>query len=96
MRRYKCDRGYKMWGHQLVHCTGRAWDLARLPICHAAAPACPREVAAQLLGGRAVARAEGGVYLYQCTAPGAALLGSPVLVCTRSGWNDTAPECVCK
>lgn len=49
-----------------------------------------------VVGGRAVTRAEGGLIFYQCSAPGAVMVGSPSLVCTRAGWNDTKPECQCK
>lgn len=68
--------------------------LLRVPICHLTS--CPLEDMTSVVGGRAVTRAEGGVIFYQCSAPGAVMLGSPSLVCTHGGWNDTKPECQCK
>lgn len=89
--KFKCNRGYKRWGHSLVHCTGNNWDFDRVPICHVTS--CPLEDMTSVLGGRAVTRAEGGLLFYQCSAPGAVMAGSPSLVCTQRGWNDTKPEC---
>ena len=68
--------------------------LPRVPICHLTS--CPLEDMTSVVGGRAVTKAEGGVIFYQCSAPGAVMVGSPSLVCTRAGWNDTKPECQCK
>ena len=68
--------------------------MPRVPICHLTS--CPLEDMTSVVGGRAVTRAEGGLIFYQCSAPGAVMVGSPSLVCTRAGWNDTKPECQCK
>ena len=68
--------------------------LLRVPICHLTS--CPLEDMTSVVGGRAVTRAEGGLIFYQCSVPGAVMVGSPSLVCTRTGWNDTKPECQCK
>ena len=67
---------------------------SRVPICHVTS--CSLEDMTSVLGGRAVTRGDGGLLFYQCSAPGAEMSGSPSLVCTQRGWNDTKPECQCK
>ena len=92
--KYSCQRGYRRWGAGLVHCTGSSWDLARVPLCRRTNCGEPGE--GEMVGGEGRSRAEGGLYFYHCTRPGSVLTGSPVLVCTETGWNDTTPHCSCK
>jgi len=89
--KYSCNRDYERWGHSLVHCVGRTWDLGRVPICHV--NTCSQAGMTELMGGSVVKKARGGIYFYHCTAPGAVMEGSSTLVCTEHGWNDTLPQC---
>ena len=91
--KYSCARGYRRWGAGLVHCTGTAWDLTRVPVCHRSDCAGP---GLEMVGGEARTKAEGGLVFYHCNRPGSVLSGSPLLVCTETGWNDTTPHCACK
>ena len=78
----------------MVHCVGRTWDMGRVPICHV--NTCSQAGMTELMGGSVVKKARGGIYFYQCTAPGAVMEGSSTLVCIEHGWNDTLPQCFCK
>ena len=92
--KYSCNRGYRKWGQGIVHCKGDSWDLSRLPVCHKTG--CSEAGLKELVGGEVRRKAEGGIYFYHCTRPGSLLSGSPALVCTQHGWNDTKPSCICK
>ena len=92
--KYKCNRGYRRWGEGLVHCAGQNWDISRLPICYRTG--CLRSGESEMLGGEMRRKGGGGLEFYHCTRPGSVLSGSPTLVCTEHGWNDTAPVCSCK
>jgi len=89
--KYSCDRGYTRFGHSLVHCSGKSWDLTRVPLCHT--NTCHQSGMSEIVGGSVVRAAGGGVFYYRCTAPGSELHGSSTLVCTQHGWNDTLPQC---
>ena len=91
--KYSCERGYRRWGAGLVHCTGDTWDLTKVPLCHRTDCAGPGQ---EVVGGEVRRKADGGLYFYHCSRPGSVLTGSPVIVCTEKGWNDTTPTCACK
>jgi len=91
--KYKCNRGYRLFGPKNVYCTKNGWKLDELPVC--ARFGCDES---SLLGdgiphGRQRSMFQGAVYRFYCES-GAMMQGNSAVYCDGYSWNGTKPECL--
>jgi len=90
--RYKCNRGYHLYGPHLFHCVDhKEWSHLEAPVC--ARRGCDETQMHQIAYGLAKKQEKGAVYQFECDE-GAVLAGSPTVFCDGYKWNDTAPTCL--
>jgi len=91
--RYKCNRGFRLFGPKNVYCTKNGWKMDTVPVC--ARFGCDET---ELLGegvihGRSRSMFQGAVYRFYCES-GAMMEGSSAVYCDGYSWNGTKPECL--
>merc|ERR1711892_638483 len=91
--KYKCNRGFRLFGPKNVYCTKSGWKMDELPVCTRVG--CNEE---ELLGngiphGRQRSMFQGAVYRFYCES-GAMMDGNSAVYCDGYSWNSTKPECL--
>ena len=56
-------------------------------------PGCEESEVSDIPHGRVRRRGDGGVYFFQCDE-GGEMVGSSMVLCDGTKWNDTAPTCL--
>jgi len=94
--RYKCNKGFRLYGSKNVYCTKTGWKLDTIPVC--AKFGCDENM---LLGtqtpkvphGRYRIMFHGAVYRFQCES-GTIMEGDSAVFCDGQTWNGTKPLCL--
>eukprot|EP00092_Neocalanus_flemingeri_P030516 GFUD01033132.1.p1 GENE.GFUD01033132.1~~GFUD01033132.1.p1 ORF type:complete len:1173 (+),score=394.18 GFUD01033132.1:178-3696(+) len=91
--RYKCNKGFRLFGPKNVYCTKSGWKMDNIPVC--ARYGCDE---AELLGngiphGRKRSMFQGAVYRFYCES-GSMMEGNSAVFCDGYSWNGTKPECL--
>jgi len=85
-----CDIGYRRMGSALVYCNEGEWNPESFPVC--TKTGCNESLVDNLENGRAIKKAAGAIFTFECEA-GKTLRGSSLVFCDGHKWNDTVPLC---
>jgi len=91
--KYRCNKGFRLFGPKNVYCTKNGWKLDELPVCTRFG--CDES---GLLGngvphGRYRSMFQGAVYRFYCES-GSMMDGNSAVYCDGYKWNGTKPECL--